>query len=96
MEKIVTYIILIAIFGSIFSIICYANRKKLDNLMKSENPKYSGYPNNFIDIVRIVQVLRNSKSLNHNDKRFLTLYIISFGISLITFFAILFMMIYFL
>ena len=58
-----------------------ANRKKLKKLMKRENPKYTGHVNNSIDAFRILKTVRESRTINKDEKKFLIKILLFIGIS---------------
>ncbi|MFK5854925.1 MAG: hypothetical protein QM503_02265 [Bacteroidota bacterium] len=56
-------------------------RKEINQLMKRENPNFTGHPNNTIDLFRIVRTVNSSQTISSSEKKFLIKILLFVGIS---------------
>ena len=61
-----------------------ANRKKAKRLMKRENSEYTGHVNNIIDVFRILRTIKESETINKDEKKFLIKILLFIGVSWIS------------
>ena len=57
------------------------NRSKINQMMKKENPKFTGHPNNTFDLIRIIKAIKDPNVINESEKLFLKRFLLLLGIS---------------
>jgi len=70
-------------------------RKKINQIMKRENPKYTGHPNNIVDLFRVIKAVNSPEGINQSEKKFLIKLLLLLGISYITLIIWLFIFIFY-
>jgi len=60
------------------------NRNKINQLMKRENPNFTGHPNNIVDVFRIIKAIKSPRVINYSEKKYLIKLLLLFGISYLT------------